>query len=122
MIFSLLAIIIAVLGMFALALFFINQRNKEIAIRKVLGANSANLLLLLTQNYFSLLLISAAIGFPSAYLLMHNWLNNFAVRISLGWWFFVIPLFLLSMLILLSVSQQIIKTSRINPAEALKYE
>lgn len=122
MIFSLLAIIIAVLGMFALALFFITQRNKEIAIRKALGANSANLLLLLTQNYFSLLAISAAIGFPLAFLLMQRWLENFAVRINLGWWFFVIPLFLMSILILLSVSQQIIKASRINPAEALKYE
>lgn len=122
MIFSFLAIIIAVLGMFALALFFITQRNKEIAIRKALGANSANLLLLLTQNYFSLLLISALIGFPAAFLLMHHWLENFAARITLGWWFFVIPLFLMSMLILFSVSQQIIKTSRINPAEALKYE
>ena len=122
MIFSFLAIIIAVLGMFALALFFITQRNKEIAIRKALGANSANLLLLLTQNYFSLLAISAIIGFPMAFLLMQRWLENFAVRINLGWWFFVIPLFLMSVLILLSVSQQIIKASRINPAQALKYE
>jgi len=122
MIFSFLAIVIAILGMFALALFFISQRNKEIAIRKTLGANSANLLLLLTKNYFSLLLISAFIGFPVAWLLVQNWLENYAVRINLGWWFFVIPLFLMCLLILFSVTQQIIKSARINPAQALKYE
>lgn len=121
-VFAFVAIAISIMGLFALALYFTIQRNHEMAVRKVLGAKLSGLFLLLSRDYFRLLGLSLILAFPLAYLIMNNWLDGFAYRIRIGWWFFVIPIVLMSLVILISIVYQIIKTARINPVEALKYE
>ena len=121
-IFAFLAIVISVMGLFALSLYFTLQRNREIAVRKVMGAGLDNLFVLLTRDFFGLLLLSLLIAFPAAYLIMNSWLNNYANRIGFGFWFFIIPVLIMCMVILISIIYQIYRTARVNPADTLRYE
>ncbi len=121
-IFACLSIFIACLGLFGLASFTIVQRAKEIGVRKVLGASFGQILSLLTKSYSSLLLIASIIGLPLAYFLTSRWIENYAFRITLGWWFFVTPIVLMFFIALLSVSYQSVRAALANPVEALKQE
>ncbi|MCF8365441.1 MAG: ABC transporter permease [Bacteroidales bacterium] len=121
-VFAFVAIAISIMGLFALALYFTVQRNREIAVRKVLGANLSGLFMLLSRDYFRLLALSLIVAFPLSFLIMNNWLDGFAYRIQIGWWFFVIPVFLMSLVIFASVIYQIAKTASLNPVDSLKYE
>ena len=121
-VFAFVAIAISIMGLFALAMYFTIQRNREIAVRKVLGAGVSGLFLLLSQEYFKLLGLSVIVALPVAYIIMNNWLDGFAYRIQIGWWFFVIPILLMSFVVFASVIYQIIKTARLNPVNSLKYE
>lgn len=121
-IFALLAIIISVMGLFALSLYFTLQRSREIALRKVMGAAPGNLFMLLSRDFFSLLLVSMLIAFPPAFFIMDAWLDSYAFRIELGMWFFLIPFFIMCLVILLSIGYQIWKTARVNPSDTLRYE
>ncbi len=120
--FSLLAIMIACLGLFGLSSYTTMQRTREIGIRKVMGSSVMNCILLLTRFFMIQILIAIPVGLGTGYLIMSGWLKNFAYRIEIGWWFFIIPVFLLVMIAILTVSAQIIKTARVNPAESLRYE
>ena len=115
-----LAILIACLGLFGLSTFMAEQRNKEINIRKVLGASVVNLYQLLTFNYLKLILIAMVIGTPIAWYLMHKWLENYSYHMDLKWWYFVLAGILVSVIALMTVSQQAIKLTFTNPAEVLK--
>ncbi len=120
--FSILAVIIGCLGLFGLAAFSAEQRTKEIGVRKVLGANTGNVLLLLSKEFIRLVLISAVIAWPLAYLLMNRWLENFAYRTGIGLRMFVFSGVLAFGVAIVTVSFQAIKAARTNPAQALKYE
>jgi putative ABC transport system permease protein len=120
--FSSLAIIIACIGLFALTLFTIQQRSKEVAIRKVIGASVSDLFRLLTRDYFAMLFIAAAVAFPVIYWIMNGWLQNFAGRISLSWILFVPSVFALTGMILLSVSFHALKAACANPVKSLRTE
>ena len=88
--FACIAIFIACLGLFGLSAFAISQRVKEIGVRKVLGANTGTIVTLLSKEFLKLVLIAAIIAFPIAWYAMNSWLNDFAYRINIEWWVFVI--------------------------------
>ncbi len=107
--FSILAILIACLGLFGLAAYIAEQRTKEIGIRKVLGANVTNLVSMLSKDFIKLVAIAALIAFPVAWWAMHSWLQDFAYRVHISWWIFVAAGFTALMIALLTVSFQAIR-------------
>jgi putative ABC transport system permease protein len=120
--FALFAVIISCLGLFGLAAFTAEQRRKEIGIRKVLGATIAGVTALLSRDFVKLVLISNLIAWPFAWYFMNRWLQEFAYRIEIGWWVFVLAGGLALMIALLTVSTQAIKAALSNPVESLRYE
>jgi len=121
-IFSFLAIFITSLGILGLAAFMAAQRTKEIGIRKILGANVSRIFLLLTKDFLILLAISFVIVLPLSYFGINEWLQTFANRMDLTIWLFIVPLILVSLVTLLTVSTHIVKASLTNPVESLRYE
>jgi putative ABC transport system permease protein len=117
-----LAIFIACLGLFGLASFMAERRTKEIGIRKVLGANVAGIVLLLSREFALWVLIANIISCPVAYWAAKQWLQGFAYRINLGWEIFVFSSILALAIAILTVSYQAIKAALANPIEALRYE
>jgi len=120
--FALLAIIIACLGLYGLSSYTAIQRTREIGIRKVLGSSSGNAVLLLIRYFLIQVLIAVPLGLGTGFFLMSSWIQNFAFRINIGWWFFVGPVLLVALIAILTVSSQVIKTANVNPAESLRYE
>ncbi|OJJ21426.1 hypothetical protein BKI52_12815 [marine bacterium AO1-C] len=120
--FSGLAIFVACIGLFGLASFTLLQRTKEVGIRKVLGASRKNLLTLLLRDFLKPVLLAGLLALPIMYWGMMEWLKNFAYRMSVSWWLFVLPLMLVGLVALLTVSFQTFKTTRNNPIDALRYE
>lgn len=120
--FSSLAILIACLGLFGLTSFTIQQRTKEIGIRKVLGASAQNLVALLSKEYVLLIAIACVVSIPAAWYMMSSWLESYTFRIELGWWFYLLPVVFVVSLALISIITKIIGTIRTNPIESLRYE
>ena len=120
--FSILAIFVASLGLFGLASFTAQQRIKEIGIRKVLGASVSNLVLMLSKEFALLVGLANLIAWPIAYYAMNKWLQDFAYRIDLEIWAFVLSGFLALFIALTTVSYQAYKVARTNPVDALRYE
>ncbi len=120
--FSGLAIFIACLGVFGLSSYSTSQRTKEIGVRKVAGASIGSILILLSKDIFKLILISNLIGLPIAYMIMQNWLESYASRISITGWLLLVPAMLILLIGLATVSFQSIKTALTNPTKALRYE
>ncbi len=120
--FSLLAIFVACMGVFGLTAFMAEQRVKEIGIRKVMGASVGNVVSLFTNIYVRLLLISLVIAIPIAWWVGDRYLQDFAYRISLGWWMFAVAAVITIVLTLLTVSIQAIKAATANPVKSLKTE
>jgi putative ABC transport system permease protein len=120
--FSVLSIIIGCLGLFGLTAFMSKRRTKEIGIRKVVGASTGRLVGLLSKDFLTLVLISNIIGWPAAYYLMTSWLQNFAYRIQLSPWFFVLTGIAALIIAFAAVLYHALQASRANPVKALKYE
>ena len=120
--FTLLAILVACLGLFGLASFTTVQRTKEIGIRKVLGASVGRILKLLYQEFAVLLLIAFAIAIPVAWYVVSNWLRGYAFRIGIHWSYFIIPFIAIMLIALLTVSFQSIKAAIANPVKSLRTE
>ena len=120
--FTLMAILVACLGLFGLASFTTIQRTKEIGIRKVLGASVLKILKLLYQEFAILLLIAFVIAVPLAWLTVGNWLQGYAFRISIHWSYFLIPFVFILIIALLTVSYQSIKAAIANPVKSLRTE
>ncbi len=117
-----LAIFIACLGLFGLAAFEALQRTKEMGIRKVLGASTTGIILLLSKEFTKWVLVANIVAWPVAYYAMNRWLQNFAYRIHIGPIIFVQSAVLAFMVALLTVSYQAMKVSFANPADTLRYE
>lgn len=120
--FSFLSIIIACLGLFGLVSISAEQRTKEIGIRKVLGASISNVALIISEDFLFLVIVSNVIAWPVAYYFMNKWLQDFAYRINISWWVFVLSGGLALIIALATVSFQAIKAALANPVESLRYE
>jgi putative ABC transport system permease protein len=120
--FTFLATVIACLGLFGLASLMTEQRTKEVGIRKVLGASMSSIVSLLSNDFLKLVALANIIAWPIAYYVMNRWLQNFAYRIDISWWVFVLAGGLALVIALLTVSTQAIKAALANPVEALRYE
>ncbi|HEV3325944.1 MAG TPA: ABC transporter permease [Puia sp.] len=121
-VFSGIAIFIACLGLLGLSAFSISQRIKEIGIRKVLGASTGGLIRLLSVDFLKLVALAALIAFPIAWYAMHNWLSDFAYRISIQWWIFGIAGLLAAVVALATISFQALKAALANPVNSLRAE
>ena len=120
--FSLIAIVIAIMGIFGLSTFATDRRIKEIGIRKVNGAKLSEILILLNGNFIKWVVIAFIVAAPVSWILMNRWLQNFAYKTSLSWWVFVASCVLALLIALLTVSFQSWKAASRNPVEALRYE
>jgi len=120
--FTILAIVIACLGLFGLSAYIAEQRTKEIGIRKVLGATVPGVALLLSREFIKWVLIANLMAWPVAYFVMKGWLNNFAYRTRLGLDIFILSGLLAFAIALLTVSFQSIKAALTNPVDNLRYE
>ena len=117
-----LSIFIACLGLFGLAAFTIKQRFREIAVRKVLGASVTGIIGLLSKDFLLLVTISAVIAFPLAWWGMHKWLQDFAYRVNIGWWTFLLAAIAALLIALVTISFQAIKAAITNPVKSLRTE
>lgn len=120
--FAALAIVIACLGLWGLAAFTTTQKLKEIGIRKVLGASVPSIMSLLSWQFLKLVLIASLIALPLTWYGVDSWLGNFAFRIGLQWDLFVVPVLVLVVLALSTVSLQILRGASTNPAKILRTE
>jgi putative ABC transport system permease protein len=120
--FSIIGILISMLGISALALFISQQRTKEIGIRKVNGARVSEILAMLNKDFVKWVAIAFVIATPIAYFAMQKWLENFAYKTTLSWWIFALAGLLALGIALLTVSWQSWKAATKNPVESLRYE
>ncbi|GAB3489565.1 ABC transporter permease [Spirosoma knui] len=120
--FTLLAVLIACLGLFGLAAFAAEARTKEIGVRKVLGASVGNVVTLLSKDFIKLVLIAVGIGLPIAWYLTKQWLQNFAYHVDLEWWVFGLAGLLAASIAILTVSFQSVKAALMNPVKSLRME
>ncbi|TAE36470.1 MAG: ABC transporter permease [Runella slithyformis] len=121
-VFTAIAIFIACLGLFGLVTFTAEQRTKEIGIRKVLGASVMSITAMLSKDFLKLVIVGIVIASPLAYFAMKNWLQDFAFRIEIEWWIFVVTGVMAIFIALLTVGYQAIKAALMNPVESLKTE
>lgn len=120
--FACVAIFIACLGLFGLSAFSISQRIKEIGVRKVLGANVSTIVGLLSKDFLKLVGFAALLAFPVAWWAMNNWLKDFAYRVNIQWWVFIVAGILAALIAFVTISYQAIKAALSNPVKSLRTE
>ena len=120
LLFSILAIFIAALGLFGLGSHIAMQKVKEISVRKVLGASTFQALVLIPQKLLGLILVSGAIAIPIVYFILKNWLEGYAFKIDMTLWMFLVPVIVVLLVALISILSQSLKTAWVNPADSLR--
>lgn len=120
--FSILAVLLACLGLFGLSAYITAQRTKEIGVRKVLGASTVSITALLSIDFLKLVVVAIVIASPIAWYAMNYWLNDFAYRIEIEWWVFVVAGVVAIGIALVTVSTQSVKAALTNPVKSLKSE
>ncbi len=121
-VFAVIAIVISVMGLFAMTAYLTGQRKKEIGVRKVLGASVSNLASLLSRDFIKLVILSVIIAIPIGYWATDQWLDTFAYRITPGWPMFALAAGLVLLIAIITVSFQTIKAARSNPVDSLRNE
>jgi ABC-type antimicrobial peptide transport system permease subunit len=121
-IFAAIAIFLSCLGLYGLASFMAVQRIKEVGIRKVLGATSANIVYLFSKEFIILIAIAFAIATPIAWYYMHKWLQDYVYRINISWWIFLTGGIVAIIIALATISFQAIKAAVANPVKSLRTE
>jgi putative ABC transport system permease protein len=119
---ALLTVFIAAMGLFGLVALFARQRIKEIGVRKVLGATVLDITALLSRDFLKLVMLAIIIATPIAWYAMHKWLEDFAYRINISWWYFLSAGLLALFIALVTVSAQAVKAARANPVKNLRSE
>jgi putative ABC transport system permease protein len=122
LIFSGLSILVACLGLFGLSTYTAEQRKKEMSIRKVLGGSGTEIFMLFSKRFFVLVLISNAVAFPLAYILMKQWLSTFAYQVDINLMLFLLAALASTGIALVTICYQALRTAHANPAEVLKNE
>lgn len=120
--FSVLAVFIACLGLYGLASFVTTKRTKEIGIRKVLGSTVKGIVVLLLIDFVKLILLAGLVAIPLAYLGVQNWQSQFAFREALAWWMYLLPVGVVLLIAMITISIQSIRVALINPVKILKYD
>lgn len=120
--FAAMAIVISCLGLFGLIVFSAEQRTKEVGVRKVLGASVTNIVILLLKDFLKPVFAAIIIASPVAWYVMNKWLQNFAYRINISWWIFIVAGLSALFIALLTVSFQSIKAAMANPVKSLRTE
>lgn len=118
----LLTILIASLGLFSIVTYVLVNRTKEIGIRKLLGASEKSIVVLLSKDFFQLIVLACMIAIPVANYFISEWLESFAYRIELVWWLFALPSGFLLLAALLLIGGQPLKAARQNPIDSLQSE
>lgn len=113
---------ISCLGLYGLSAYITEQRTKEIGIRRVLGAKVEEVVILLTKSFTKPILFSILLAIPGAYILLQEWLKNFAYKIELSFWMFAVTCIVTLAIALLTVSWQSIRAATMNPVESLRNE
>lgn len=121
-VFSVLAIVLACLGLFGLSAYSARQRIKEIGVRKVLGASVTQISVLLSSGFVSLVAIALLIASPLAWFTMNKWLEQFSYRVDIKWWVFAVAGSLSVLIALITISFQFIKAAAANPVKSLRTE
>lgn len=121
-VFSVLAILIASLGLFGLATYSAEIRTKEIGIRKVLGAEVSSIITLLSMDFIKLVFVAIVLAIPITWYTMNSWLDGFAYKTAIGWWVYVLAGLVAVMVALATISSQAIRTAMLNPVKSLKSE
>ena len=119
---SIFAILISSLGLFGLTLLSVSSRTKEVGIRKVLGASVNNIVTIISKDFLKLVLISNVIAWPAAWYAANKWLQDFAYRINISIWIFLLASLLAFLIVLVTISFQAIKAATANPVKSLRYE
>ena len=119
---SFLAVFISCLGLLALASFSVERRTKEIGIRKVLGSPVSKIIFMLTKDFTKWVMLANVIAWPLAYIILTKWLENFAFRIGIEWWIFLLSGAMALFIAIIVVSYQTIRAATANPVKALRYE
>ena len=122
LIFTVIAMIIAALGLFGLATYIAEQRTKEIGIRKVLGASTTIIVKILSKDFIKLIVFAFCIASPITWWLMSTWLRDFAFRIQLNWWIFALTGIITLLIAMITLSFQTIKAAIANPVNSLRLE
>jgi len=117
-----LSLLIACLGLFGLSIFVVERKIKEIGIRKVLGASVSGIVGLLSKDFLKLVIIAAIIASPLAWYFMSEWLRDFAYRIAIGWWVFVVAGISAVFIALITISFKAVKAAIANPVKSLRTE
>ena len=120
--FSFIAIFLAGLGLLGIIIHYNSRRQKEISIRKILGASVSSIFVLLSKRFVVMVFLAAMIGFPLIYWASNEWLTNFAIRIEVGSWFYLFPLLIIFTLVLGTMAYHLTKLAFSNPAEVLRME
>jgi putative ABC transport system permease protein len=120
--FSIIAILIACLGLFGLVSFSTQRRKKEIGIRKINGAKISEILVILNKDFIIRISIAFIIAIPIAWYAMHKWLQSFAYKTELSWWIFILAGIIAMGIALITVSWQSWRAATRNPVDALRYE
>jgi putative ABC transport system permease protein len=121
-IFSILAVFIAALGLFGLTSFTVEQRTKEIGVRKAMGSSVTGIYFQMSKEVILLVSVSALISWPLIYYIAGKWLENFYYRINPGMFSFIAGLSIALGIALLTISFKVLQAARVNPAQSLKYE
>jgi len=119
---SILAVVIACLGLFGLMTLTTTARKKEISIRKVLGASVYNIVHILSRSYVSLILLAILFSIPASFIIMGKWLSNFAYRIDLNWQYFFFASAIIVLIVMVTISYESLKSAFSNPVGGLRNE
>ena len=120
--FAILAIVIACLGLFGLSWFIIAQRTKEIGIRKVNGASVSDILLIVSKDFFRLVLIGIILAAPVTYYLSMRWMEKYPFKVGFSWWLFGLSGILILLISAITIGYNTMVIAHTNPAESINYE
>jgi len=120
--FTILSILISCLGLYGLTALMTERRTKEIGVRKVFGGSVGRILVLLVKDYLRLILVAAVIALPLGWYLMDNALENFAYRINIAWFYFLIPVIVVGIFAFLTTAYHAVRAANMNPVKAIRYE